>query len=103
MAPPSFQAAEPAGRRKSNLRLPESKQCRFSGSLPAHLQFRAILPAGHIVFHPCSKEPPMHIVFLDRDTLPARPLSFNFPHTLHEFPATAPEQTNAHLAGAQIA
>ena len=45
----------------------------------------------------------MHIVFLDRDTLPARPLSFNFPHTLHEFPATAPEQTNAHLAGAQIA
>ena len=45
----------------------------------------------------------MHIVFLDRDTLPARPLSFHFPHTLHEFPATAPEQTNAHLAGAQIA
>lgn len=45
----------------------------------------------------------MHIVFLDRDTLPARPLSFNFPHTLHEFPSTTPEQTNAHLASAQIA
>ena len=45
----------------------------------------------------------MNIVFLDRDTLPARQLVFNFPHTLCEFPATAPEQLNERLAGAQIA
>ncbi|MBH5328615.1 D-2-hydroxyacid dehydrogenase [Eikenella sp. S3360] len=45
----------------------------------------------------------MNIVFLDRDTLPARPLTFNFPHTLREYPATAPEELNQRLAGAQIA
>ena len=45
----------------------------------------------------------MHIVFLDRDTLPARPHTFSRPHTLQEVPATAPEQTDAALAGAQIA
>ncbi len=45
----------------------------------------------------------MNIVFLDRDTLPARQLVFNFPHTLREFPATTPEQLNERLAGAQIA
>ncbi|OAM31191.1 hydroxyacid dehydrogenase [Eikenella longinqua] len=45
----------------------------------------------------------MNIVFLDRDTLPARPLVFNFPHTLREYPATTPEELNQRLAGAQIA
>ena len=44
----------------------------------------------------------MNIVFLDSGTLPARPLRFDFPHTLQNHPHTAPDQTAARLAGADI-
>lgn len=42
------------------------------------------------------------IVVLDRDTLAQRPFDFRFSYTLTEYGNTAPEQTAAHIAGAEI-
>lgn len=42
------------------------------------------------------------IVFLERDTLPSRPFVFDFPHTLREYPATAPHEVSERIAGAHI-
>lgn len=44
----------------------------------------------------------LNIVFLDRDTLPARPLRFDFPHRYTEHALTAPADTAARIADADI-
>lgn len=44
----------------------------------------------------------MNIVFLDRDTLPARALRFGFEHSYTEYPVTAPAQLAERIADADI-
>lgn len=44
----------------------------------------------------------MHIVFLDQDTLPTRPLRFSFPHRYTAYPLTTPEQVAERIADADI-
>lgn len=44
----------------------------------------------------------LHIVVLDRDTLPDRDFEFDFPHRITAHPHTAPHQTAERLAGADV-
>lgn len=44
----------------------------------------------------------MKIVFLDRETLPTRPLQFNFPHQYEEYPLSTPEEAVQRIQGAEI-
>ncbi|XXQ68017.1 D-2-hydroxyacid dehydrogenase [Neisseriaceae bacterium B1] len=45
---------------------------------------------------------PTQIVFLDRDSLPTRPFQFQFPHEYREYGSTAPHETAARIAQADI-
>ena len=46
--------------------------------------------------------PALKVVVLDRDTLCKRPFAFDFEHELIEYPLTAPQETAARLAGADV-
>ncbi|MGN6851511.1 D-2-hydroxyacid dehydrogenase [Neisseria sp. HMSC072C05] len=45
---------------------------------------------------------PLHIVFLDRDTLVNRPFDFDFPHTLSSYGTTEAHETLERIRGADI-
>lgn len=44
----------------------------------------------------------MHIVFLDSDTLPTRPLRFDFPHRYTAYPLTSPAEVAGRIADADV-